>query len=352
MLSVFQQKFYHNTLEHWLISLAIVVSTILFARFIYWFVNFFLRQFALRTRSQFDDVILEQLKSPALFAIMLAGLWFALDRLHFTSKATANIDKAFTLLISINITWLLVRIVTALIKEFLLPYSQRNDNNLDEQLIRLLQQVVKVVLWSLGLVVGLNNAGFDVAALIAGLGIGGLAIALASQDTVKNMFGGVILFLDKPFHIGDRVVIDSMDGLVMDIGIRSTRIRTLDGRLVTIPNAYFSEKPIQNVTKGPFLKIHITLGLVYDTSFEKMTEAIEILKDIANKNPHLLDDNVIFFENFSAYSMDIKCTFSIRPGVENAQVRSDINFQILKRFADAGLAFAYPTQMVYEKKLN
>jgi MscS family membrane protein len=346
MLTVFQQKFYHNTLEHWLISLAIVVATVLFARFIYWFINFFLKQLTSRTSTQLDDVILDQLKSPAIFAIILTGLWYALERLHFSVRADTFFSRAFTLLIAVNITWLFVRILNALIKEFLLPYSQRDDNNLDEQLIRLLQQAVRVILWSLGLVVGLNNAGFDVAALIAGLGIGGLAIALASQDTVKNMFGGVILFLDKPFRIGDRVVIDSMDGLIMDIGIRSTRIRTQEGRLVTIPNAYFSEKPIQNVTQGPFFRVNVTLGLVYSTSYEKMQEAVAILKAIAKENEWLEGDSVVLFEQFSAYSMDIKVSFFIKPGAEIFEVRSTLNFQILKRFKEADLEFAYPTQTV------
>jgi len=352
MLSVFQQKFYNNSLEHWLISLGIVVGAVMFARFIYWFINFFLKQLTSRTSSQFDDVILDQLRSPALFAIMLTGLWFALDRLLFTLKATTNIDKAFTLLIAVNITWLFVRILNALIKEFLVPYSQRDDNNLDEQLIRLLQQVVKVILWSLGIVVGLNNAGFDVAALIAGLGIGGLAIALASQDTVKNMFGGVILFLDKPFRIGDRVIIDSMDGFVMDIGIRSTRMRTLDGRLVTIPNAYFSEKPIQNVTQGPFYKISATLGLVYDTPYEKMQEAISILKDIAKTNQQLAEESIVLFEDFKSFSMDIKFVYFIKPGEDITEVRSAMNFEILKRFTAAGLEFAFPTQTVHERLIK
>ncbi len=349
MLSVLQKQFYHNTLEHWLISLGILFGTIVLARVIYWFINFFLKQLTSRTQTKLDDVILEQFQRPAIFGIVLGGLWFSLERLHFTDRMDANIQRAFTLLIAINLTWLFVRILNALIKEFLLPYSQRDDNNLDEQLIRLLQQAVRIVFWSLGLVVGLNNAGFDVAALIAGLGIGGLAIALASQDTVKNMFGGIILFLDKPFKIGDRVLIDGLDGVIVEIGIRSTRIRTLEGRLVTIPNAYFSEKPIQNVTQGPNFRVMNTLGLVYDTPYEKMEEAIQILQEIAKSNEWLEGDGVIFFEQYGAYSLDIKFNYFVKPGAEIFKVRNDINFLILKRFREAGLDFAYPTQTILGK---
>lgn len=349
MLSVFQQKFYHNTYQEWLMSAAILLATIILARLIYWFINFFLRQLTSRTATKLDDIILEQIKNPALFAIVLTGLWYSLERLHFTDKADANIQRAFTLLVAINITWGFVKVLTGLMKEFLVPYSRRDDNELDEQLMGLLQQVVKIVLWSLGIVVGLNNAGFDVGALIAGLGIGGLALALASQDTVKNMFGGVILFLDKPFQIGDRVIIDGMDGHVVNIGIRSTRIKTLEGRLVTIPNAYFSEKPIQNFSQGPHFRVVNTLGLVYNTPYEKMEEALAILKEVVKDNEWLEGEPVVFFEQFGAYSLDIKFIYLIKINAAIFEVRSDINFKILKRFREAGLEFAYPTQTIVGK---
>lgn len=347
MEEILQKKFFHNTIEHWLISVAILVATIIFARLIYRFVNFTLKQFTARTKSRLDDVILEQLQSPAILSIILAGLWFSIDRLHFTNKIDNAVNRAFVMLIALVITWLFVRIVNALIKEFLVPYSQREDNNLDVQLINLIQQVVKIVLWSLGIIAGLNNAGFNVGALIAGLGIGGLALALAAQDTVKNMFGGVILFLDKPFKLGDRIIIEGFDGHVCEIGIRSTRLKTLEGRIVTIPNGHFSEKPIENFTQGPHFRVVNVLGLVYNTSFEKMQMAIEILKQISHERKDVMaEEPIIFFEQFADFSLNLKFIYFIKPGQENFKIRSEINFEILKRFNQAGLEFAFPTRTV------
>lgn len=348
-----QKKFFHNTIEHWLISIAILMATTLFARVIYRFVNFTLKQFTARTKSRLDDVILEQLQSPAILSIVLTGLWFSIDRLHFTSKIDNAVNRAFVLLIALVITWLFVRIVNALIKEFLIPYSKRDDNNLDEQLISLIQQVVKIVLWSLGIIAGLNNAGFNVGALIAGLGIGGLALALAAQDTVKNMFGGVILFLDKPFKIGDRVIMEGYDGYICEIGIRSTRLKTLEGRLVTIPNGHFSEKPIENFSQGPHFRVVNVLGLVYSTTPEKMEEAISILKQISLERKEVFaDEPVIFFEQFADFSLNLKFIYLIKPGQENFKIRSEINFEILKRFNQAGLEFAFPTRTVVMQPAN
>jgi MscS family membrane protein len=347
MQEFLKYKFFHNTVEHWLISFAILAASILFARLLYRLVNFALKQITIRTSTKLDDIILEQIQRPAILSIILSGLWFSLERLHFTNKIDNAIHRAFILLIAVVLTWAFARVVNAIIKEILIPYSRRDDNKLDEQLIGLIQQVVRIFLWTLGIVVGLNNAGFDVGALIAGLGIGGLALALASQDTVKNMFGGVILFLDKPFKIGDRVLIDGFDGTISEIGIRSTRMKTMEGRLVTIPNAYFSEKPIQNFTQGAHFRVVNLLGLVYNTTPEKMQEAISILQDISRENrEYMAEDALIFFEQFGTHSLDIKFIYCIQPERDVFKIRSDINFQILQRFKQAGLEFAFPTRTV------
>lgn len=347
MDEILQHKFFHNTVEHWLISLSIVFGTVLFARLIYRLVNFTIKQFTSRTATKLDDVILEQLRPPVIFAIILTGLWFSINRLRFPSKVEHAVERAFVILISIVITWLLVRVINALIKEFLLPYSQRGETNLNEQLIRLIQQVVKVVLWSLGLIVGLNNAGFDVGALIAGLGIGGLALALAAQDTVKNMLGGLILYLDKPFKVGDRIIIDSFDGVVCEIGIRSTRVKTLEGRLVTFPNGQLSEKPIENFSQGPNVRVTNVLGLVQSTTPEKVHEAIAILWQIAaEKKGDLSEDSVVLFEQFSAYALDIKFVYFIKPNADIAKVRTEVNLEILERFSKARIELAFPTRTI------
>ncbi|MCS6819501.1 MAG: mechanosensitive ion channel family protein, partial [Chitinophagales bacterium] len=270
---------------------------------------------------------------------------FALDRLHFTPGIEKTIRKGFVLLTAFVITWLFVRVINAIIREFLLPYSQRSDNNLDAQLISLIQQVVKITIWSFGIIVGLNNAGFNVGALIAGLGIGGLALALASQDTVKNMFGGMILYLDKPFQVGDRVVIDRFDGIISEIGIRSTRMRTLEGLIVTIPNAHFSEKPIENYSQGPFFRVSCLINLEYNTAPQKVKEALEILRQIADENKEYFASNpLIFVEQFGVFAIEVKFLYYLKQEVNVFEFRNNVNMAILQRFYQAGISFAQPSQ--------
>ncbi|MCS6981747.1 MAG: mechanosensitive ion channel family protein [Flavobacteriales bacterium] len=338
---------WHNPVQQWVISLSIVVLTALFAGLLYRILNHFLHQIARRTPTRLDDIILEQIRRPAILGIVLAGLWFALERLHFTDIIDRRIAKAFVILIALNITWAVTRVVSALIREVLMPYAQRDDNSLDIQRIKLLQQLSVLFIWALGIILGLQQAGFDVAALIAGLGIGGIAIALAAQDTVKNMLGGLILFMDKPFRLGDRIVIEGFDGHVQDIGIRSTRIKTLEGRIVTIPNAHFTEKPIENITTGPAFRVATNLGLVYHTSHEKLQEAITILQQIASSRDDLEEGTCAFLEGFGEYALNIRFLYYIKPGADIFRVRNEINFEILKRFRQAGLEFAYPTRTIF-----
>ena len=162
-------------------------------------------------------------------------------------------------------------------------------------------------------VIGLDNIGFDITAMIAGLGIGGLALALAAQDSVKNIFAGIMIFLDKPFKIKDRIKIDGHDGVVEEVGLRSTRIRTLEGRIVTIPNCTFTDNSVINVTSQPALKVKINLGLTYDTSEDDMQKAINILQDIVKNQDAITDDYAAGFNGFGDFSLNILFIYYVRP---------------------------------------
>lgn len=345
-----QRSFYHNSIEAWLISGAIIVGTILLARLAYWIISRMVRSITSRTETKLDDLIIDKMERPAVLGIILIGLSYAVERLHFTDKVDLYVHRAFVFLIAINLTWFLIRIVDAVIEEYLRPYAKRDDNDLDDQMILLIERGASLVLWTVGIIVGLNNAGFDVGALIAGLGIGGLALALAAQDTVKNIFGGVMVFIDKPFSIGDRIRIDGFDGFVHYIGIRSTRIKTLEGRIVTIPNAHFSDKAIENVTIEPSRRVVVSLGLVYNTPPDKLDEAIAILKAISDSSEAIItQDTVVFFETFNAHSLDVKLVYFIKKESDIFITQTEVNKQILARFNAAGLEFAFPTRTIYNK---
>lgn len=349
MKEFLSQDFYGNKIENWLISFGILIGGIIVAKICYWIIGKYVKKLTEKTKSKLDDLLIDKLEEPVVYGIGILGFFWGFQRLHFGQGVDNFFEHVFTIVFTLNITWLIVRTVDAIVEEYIMPFVERSDSDLDDQLMPLIRKVFKLILWCLGIIIGLNNAGFDVAALIAGLGIGGLALALAAQDTVKNIFGGIMVYLDKPFRIGDRIVISGFDGIVEEIGIRSTRIRTLEGRLITIPNGQFSESPIENISREPARKIVLNLGLVYETSPEQMQQALDILKQIALDNQSVTNEPLVSFNNWGASSIGVMLVYFIEPGQDILQTQTNINLEILKQFNAAGLVFAYPTQTIYRK---
>ena len=190
-----------------------------------------------------------------------------------------------------------------------------------------------------------------ISSIIAGLGIGGVAVALAAQDTIKNFFGSLLILSDKPFEIGQRVVIDSNDGVVESIGVRSTRLRTLDGHVVTIPNGELANKAVRNIAPRPYMKRTANITITYDTPPEKVQEAVDILEELL-KDHEGMDPAYpprVFFNDFNDVSLNVVVTLWFHPPDywSFQAFNQKLNFEILRRFNDAGIEFAFPTQTVF-----
>jgi MscS family membrane protein len=289
------------------------------------------------------------LQAPVLFGIMLAAIWFAARRLELGAHVENLITKAYRILTVLNITWFIVRLVNALIEEYLVPKVDNNSfKKLDTHLMSIIRKTAVTVIWALGIVMALNNVGINVGTLIAGLGIGGLAFALAAQDTIKNIFGGITIFTDRPFRIGDRVKVDKFDGFVEDIGIRSTRIRTLEKRIVTIPNYKMVDAPIENISEEPMRRILLKLGLTYKTTPEKMNEAMTILRDIPNRVKNIDPKEItVAFTDFTDFALVITFVYFLSKNADVMETPSLVNTEILRAFNEAGLEFAFPTQTIH-----
>ncbi len=349
MKEFFSQKFYFNTVGEWAVALLIFLASFVLAKVIYWVFGKFVKKFAAKSKTRIDDIIVDMLEEPVILGLTIFGLWYGMRQLMFPEDISLWVSKVYHVLIVITITWLIARLVDAIIREYLVPLANKTDTDMDDQLIPVVRKGLRAGIWTLGIIVALNNAGYDVAALLAGLGIGGLALAMAAKDTVANIFGGITVFTDKPFTINDRVKINGFDGNITEIGIRSTRLKTLAGRIVTIPNSKFTDGMVENVSLEPSRKVILNLGLVYDTSASKMQKAIELLKEIAAANPNLDEGTVAGFNNFGDSALGILFIYYITKGAEILQTQSEINLAIMKQFEEHGLEMAYPTQTVYTK---
>jgi MscS family membrane protein len=286
-------------------------------------------------------------EEPVVFAIIATGIWFGLTILILPDMAGSAVSHSYSIILALLIGWMAARLFDAIYLEYLLPLADKSDNDLDDQLMPILRKGVKATIWVLAIIIGLNNAGYNVGALIAGLGIGGIALAMAAKDTVSNIFGGFTIFTDKPFRLKERIIVASYDGTVEEIGIRSTRLKTLAGRMVTIPNAKFADAPVENISVEPSRKVILDLGMTYDTSPDQMQEAMDTLKAIGDANEHTEEKTVIAFNGFGDFAMNIMFVYYISKGSDVAGTQTEINMAILKQFNEKGLEFAFPTQTLY-----
>ena len=350
-MEVLHQEFYGNSILNWVIAVGILILSFVVVKMLYWIFSNVIRRLTSKTKTNLDDVLIDKLEKPLTYLVLILGYWISIHYLVFKEEVELVLENAAYFLLVIDVTAILSRIVDALITEIIMPISEKSDSSFDNQLIPVIQKGVRSIIWILGIIIGLDNIGFDITAMIAGLGIGGLALALAAQDSVKNIFAGIMIFLDKPFRIKDRIQVDGFDGIVEEVGLRSTRLRTLEGRIVTIPNSRFTDNSVTNVTSQPTLKVKLNLGLTYDTDEVQMQKAIDILEDIVKNQEAITDDYAAGFNGFGDFSLNILFIYYVKPDSHWLDTQTLVNKEILRRFNKEGLEFAFPTQTILKKDI-
>jgi len=343
------RTYYGNTVLQWLIALAIIVASVLVAKAAYWSFGNLARRLTRRTKTRLDNILVDTIEEPVVMALAVLGFWYGLGTLTLPEGLASWIDKVLQVVIVLSIGWLVARLLDALMREYVAPLAAKSGTDLDDQLMPILRKGTKLVVWAMTIIIALNNAGYDVAALLAGLGIGGLALAMAAKDTVSNVFGGFTIFTDQPFVLNERVRVAGFDGMIREIGVRSTRLETLDGTIVTIPNSRFADTPVENVSREPSRKVLVKLGLIYDTTPDQMERAMGILKEIAAANPGLEEKVIVGFTEFGDFSMNLLFIYYIKKEADIVGAQTEVNMEILRRFNEAGLEFAFPTQTLYTK---
>ena len=350
-MEVLHQEFYGNSILNWAIAVGILILSFVVVKMLYWIFSNVIRRLTSQTKTNLDDVLIDKLEKPLTYLVLILGYWISIHYLVFKEEVELVLENAAYFLLVIDVTAILSRIVDALITEIIMPISEKSDSSFDNQLIPVIQKGVRSIIWILGIIIGLDNIGFDITAMIAGLGIGGLALALAAQDSVKNIFAGIMIFLDKPFRIKDRIQVDGFDGIVEEVGLRSTRLRTLEGRIVTIPNSRFTDNSVTNVTSQPTLKVKLNLGLTYDTDEVQMQKAIDILEDIVKNQEAITDDYAAGFNGFGDFSLNILFIYYVKPDSHWLDTQTLVNKEVLRRFNKEGLEFAFPTQTILKKDI-
>ncbi len=338
-----QEVYLYNTLETWFYAIFIAGGAIVLGKLLYWLIQKTLKAYVKKTANNLDFMFVDMMEEPLSLAITLFGLWFAFDILTLSEGIRKFVDSIFYFAILFNIAWFATRFFDALIEKYVIPKVQSSETDLDDVLLPIVRKTIKIAIWAMMVIIGVDNAGYNVTTMITGLGLGGLVFALAAKDAVANLFGGFVIFSDKPFGLHERIVIDGFEGFVREIGLRSTRLETLDGRQVTVPNSAVTDNSVLNISRERGRRVKFYLGLTYDTSAEEIEEAKAILEKIIELNIHT-KDSVVAFDSFGDFSLNIMLLYWIEKGSPIVKTQDEVNMQILKRFNEAGLNFAFPTQ--------
>lgn len=347
-LGILQPEVLGQPLWKYLAALAYLVLALWSSKILNWLVANRLKRWAAQTKTAFDDILIEIVQGPIKVVAFVIFLHIGLRMMTWAPAVEHYLSIALRLVVAWSLTYMVVKAITVLLTFWQKKLSTQEDRVLDDQLFPLLRKVLTVTVVIIAILLTCDNLGIKITSVLAGLSIGGLALGLAAQDTVANLFGAVAVFMDKPFRLGDRIKLDSVDGTVESIGLRSTRVRNLDGHLVTIPNKTVGNATITNVSKRPNIKTVMSIGLTYDTPAARVQAAKALLEEIYGSHPKTAD-LVVGFDRFADFFLNLSVThwWGGTDYKEYFAGMHELNLKVKERFDAAGLSFAFPTQTVH-----
>jgi len=304
-----------------------------------------------KTKTEFDRAMLLAFEGPVKRLIIAIGIYAALNYLPLPPSIMVVVSNMFRSAVIILIAWGVYNLVGS---EAYDKVSERMS--LDQSLSMFAAKALRGITVALALVIIVQEWDYDVSGLMAGLGLGGLAISLAAKDAVANVFGGVYIILDKPFTCGDWILTPSVEGTVEDMSLRSTRVRTFANALVAVPNAVLANEPVTNWTRMQKRRISFHLGVTYTTPLAKLQTCVNRIRELLENHPEVHPDLIMVrFEQFAGSSLDIFIYFFTKTKVwpEFLAVKEEINFKIMEILEEEGVSIAFPSRSIYfENKLE
>jgi len=304
-----------------------------------------------KTKTNLDDKIIRIIESPLRFLFIVLGLWFAFDILGIKADVAQHIIRSMFIILVFWIFYNGINVFT----EDVYNFTRKLGKELAHEIGSFLIKSFKAFIIILALLAVLQEWGINITALIASLGIGGLAIALAAKDTAANLFGGLTILADKSLKIGEWVKIGSVEGVVEDLGMRTTKIRTFEKSLITVPNQYIANNPIENFSRRNVRRIKMTVGLVYDTPAETVKKIVNEIRQMLKEHPGIAKDQtmLVYFDQLNDSSLDIFIyTFTNTANWSKyLEIKEDINIKIMEIVERNGSSFAFPSRSVYIEKV-
>lgn len=351
-LEFLQYSYFGNTVQNYFIAIGLFVISIVISVVLRFVVIGIFKKYAKRTKTKLDDTIVQILNKVIVFVIVLGGLYFGLKTLSVPESMWELIEKGVQVVFIIKVFQAITILADFIINSYVVKLLKLKKG-FDAQLSKMLTRIINIAIWAVGASMILNLFGYDIGALVAGLGIGGLAIALAAQDPLSNFFSSLSIIADKPFKAGDVIKFGDIEGVIKDIGLRTTRIETFFGTIVSVPNSTLAKANVENMSRRETRRADGKIGLVYQTPTKKLQKGVELIKEIIKKEKNTQGDFRVFFTEFDDSSLRIEYTYYVKNPTDFKfflETKDRINRSIKDSFEKEGLEMAFPTQTLYIHK--
>ncbi|KYC46143.1 MAG: Small-conductance mechanosensitive channel MscMJ [Candidatus Methanofastidiosum methylothiophilum] len=347
--SLLSQTYFDNTLISYLIFFLVTAGFVVIGKTVYYFSKTLLKKIAKKTQTKFDDILVDMVEEPLVIFIVIFGLMLGWGFLSFPNYPM--IPKYFGhivyMIVALNVAWFISRFLDSLIENYLLPLTQKTKTDLDDHLLPIIRKVISVIVFGIAIITILDEFGIEIGPMLAGLGIGGLAFALASKDLISNLFGSTTVLFDKPFFLGERIKVGSYDGTVKEIGIRTTQIETLEGSIVFIPNSKFTQTEVENISRQWARRMKMTIGLTYNMNSEKIKKAKELIREAVLSEEGTSKERIMInFTEFGDFSKNIMVIYWVTNKPNYFEIVDRINLKIMESFEKHKIEFAFPTQTI------
>jgi len=344
----FQQTYFQNRVIDYIIAIAIFILLVISIKIIKSILLKLLKTWAKKTTTTIDNKFVkafEQKIKPFLNLIYFSAFYLSIKQLTMDSQ----IERFFNIFVIILLTFFGIRFLLSITIYGLETYwVKKEKDQAKKQALKGIITIIKIIVWSIVLIILLDNLGIKISALVAGLGIGGIAIALAAQSVLGDLFSYFIIFFDRPFEIGDFIIIGDFLGTVEDIGIKTTRLRSLGGEELIFSNTDLVNSRLSNYKRMKKRRVVFKFGVIYQTSLEQLKEIPKVIKDIINQIAGTTIDRV-HFSSYGDFGLNFEIVYYVNSRDYNIymDIQQEINFKLKEEFEKQKIKFAYPTQTVF-----
>src|SRR5690554_2266622 len=345
MNQLLERTYYYNTVYDYLITLGIMILGLVIIRLFKGPLLRRIKSLTERTATLIDDFIVDSIDRFGITALYVLLVSISLRYLTLP----ADMENIISIISIVIITFLIIRFISSVLLMFLRRYVSRQKDG-EEKVRQLygLMVIINIVIWSIGILFLLSNLGLDVTAIVASLGIGGIAVALAAQNIIGDIFNYFVIFLDRPFEVGDFVSIDDKSGVIEYIGLKTTRIKTLPGEELVFSNSDLTSSRIHNYKKMERRRIVFTLELVYQTSYDQLKEVPGLIQSVIEEHQPITFDRA-HFVSYEESSLKFEVVYYVESADFNIyiDIQQSINLKLYRELSERGIQLAYPTRTVY-----